>query len=144
MHYSPLLLVAPREGESTPRAPLRPRKMLKKPSVFKYFQKKWCWRSSFEVARFKICRILELICLFLLQNALGSLGTPLGPAWVLLAPPWDSLGTPWDSLGLPWDALGLAWDRLGPIWDPLGIILGSFEIILESCGDHFGIIWESF
>ena len=78
------------------RAPPRPRKMLKKPSVFKHFQKKWCWRSSPVVCRSSFCRMLQLICLFLLQNALGSLGTP----WGLLGSPWDPFGTPSGPLGI--------------------------------------------
>ena len=74
----------------------RTRKIIKKAWVFKHFQKKWCWRSSPVVARSSFCRMLQLICLFLLQNALGSLGT----AWGLLGSPWDPFGTPLGPLGI--------------------------------------------
>ena len=40
--------------------------------------------------------MLQLICLFLFQNALGSLGTP----WGLLGSPWDPFGTPSDPIGI--------------------------------------------
>ena len=73
------------------------------PSGILAFSKKWSWRSSFEVPRVKIRRILQLICLFLVQHAFGSLGVP----WELLGSPWQRFGT---ALGLPWGT----WERLGP------------------------------
>ena len=47
----------------------------------------------FGVYHFIFLRILQLICLLLLQHALGSLGTPWA-AWLSLGPLWDRLGTP--------------------------------------------------
>ena len=46
----------------------RTRKIIKKAWVFKLFQKKWCWRSSFELHLFIFRWMLQLILLFLLQN----------------------------------------------------------------------------
>ena len=104
--------------------PLRTRKMLKKPWVFKLFQKKWCWRSSFEVGRFSFRRMLQLICLFCLQ-------IPLWPGWLprgSQGPPWDSLGPPWDFLGTPWDT---SWTQKLTFWSEK---LGNFENLWKPSG----------
>ena len=51
LHYG--VLAFSRAGLRFPAARgSRTRKIIKKPSVFKLFQKKWCWRSSFEVHLF--------------------------------------------------------------------------------------------
>ena len=61
--------------------------------------------------------MLQLFCLFLLQNALGSLGIP----WGLLGCFWHPSGTPLGPRGTPW---GVPLDLLGCFRHPSGTPLG--------------------
>ena len=89
--------------------------------------------------------MLQLICLFLLQNAFVSLGT----AWGLLGSSWVSPRTPLGRFGTP---LGRQRGSKEGILEGLGAPLGSlgthlgsfsdrFETILGSFGNLFEIIW---
>ena len=85
--------------DSPPPGHSRTRKSLENNEFINFFKKEWSWRSSFGVYHVSFCRMIELICLFLLQNTLGSLVTP----WGLLGSPWDPFGTPLGPLGIhPW------------------------------------------
>ena len=85
LHYG--VLAFSRAGESTPPARgSRTRKIIKKPSVFKVFQKKWCWRLSFEVHLFIFGRMLRLILLFLLKDCLWVTRSPKGYQGGIWAP----------------------------------------------------------
>ena len=98
-----------------PRAPPDTQN-IKKQGVFKHFQKKWCWRSSFEVPRGSFRRMLQLICLFLLQKSLGSLGALFGQA----APQEVPRQLPRLPFGLPLASLGCP---LASLWTPRGFCL---------------------
>ena len=82
------------------------------------------WRRGFEVPHFKICPKSNLIRLFLLQNAVWSLGSP----WELLGLPWERFGT---ALGLPWGLLGpqmgLQGSRFASPWGPLEIAWARYR-----------------
>ena len=58
----------------------------KKPTVFKLFHKKWCWRSSFEVHLFIFWWMLRLILLFLIKNCLWVTRSPKGYQGGIWAP----------------------------------------------------------
>ena len=102
--------------------------------VFKLFQKKWSWRSSFEVRRFIFWWMLQLICLFCLQNSLW-------PCWL---PRW-SQGAPEGSQGGSKEGtLGGFGAPLGSLGTHLGSFSDRFEVVLGSFGVPFGIFWGSF
>ena len=91
----------------------RTRKIIKKPSVFKHFQKKWCWRSSFEVPRGSFRRMLQLICLFCFQNPLWPGWPPRGPQGglpgSLVVCLWPPSAFPGRPFGPCWLLFGLQW-----------------------------------
>ena len=102
LHYG-VLTANKGQPRCTPLArPPRPHKMLKNHKFLKLFNKKRCWRLSFEVPRFSFCRVLK-IYLFLVQNA--------------IRPPWAHLGGRCVTRGLIWGAderlQGVSRGRLG-------------------------------
>ena len=56
------------------------------------FQKKWCWRLSFEVHLFVFRRMLQLILLFLLKNCLWVTRSPKGYQGGIWAAIWSDMG----------------------------------------------------
>ena len=64
-----------------PRAVPGHAKSWKKPWVFKLFQKRWCWRSSFGLHLFIFSRMLHLICLFWLQNLVWPHNSASSVTW---------------------------------------------------------------
>ena len=93
--------------------------------MFKLFEKKGCWRSSFELGRFIFRRMLQLICLFCLQNLLwpgcpprGSKATPKAPFWAPLGLPWLPFGVTLDPSGL---LFGSQWGAKGCQRAPMGL-----------------------
>ena len=91
LHYG--VLGFSRAGECLkPVRSSRTRKIIKKPSVFKLFQKKWCWRSSFGLHLFIFWRMLQLICLFLLRNLVWPHNSASSVTWrprELRTPKWS-------------------------------------------------------
>ena len=68
------------------------RTIIQKPKVFEHFQKKWCWRLSFEVPRGSFRRMLQLICLFCFQNPFWPGWPPRGPQSGLWVPKGANFG----------------------------------------------------
>ena len=91
LHYGVLAFSRAGEGQLPARGS-RTRKIIKKPLVFKLFQKKWCWRSSFEVHLFDFRRMLRLILLFLLKNCLWVTRSPKGYQGGIWAPICSDMG----------------------------------------------------
>ena len=83
---------------------------------FLKIKKKRCWRSSSELGRSSFRRMLQLICLFLLQKSLGSLGALFGQA----APQEVPRQLPRLPFGLPLASLGCP---LASLWTPRGFCL---------------------
>ena len=85
LHYG--VLAFSRAGEhNSPARGSRTRKIIKKPSVFKLFQTKWCWRSSFEFHLFVFWWMLQLILLFFIKRCLWVTRSPQGYQGGIWAP----------------------------------------------------------
>ena len=80
LHYGVLAFSRAGEGPLPVRGS-QTRKIIKKPTVFKLFQKKWCWRSSFGLHLFIFWRMLQLISLFWLQNLLWPHNSASSVTW---------------------------------------------------------------
>ena len=76
-------------------------------SLLTFSKKKRCWRSSFGVYHFVFWWMLELICLFLLQNSLGSLGVAWGWTPVKIRRFFSGLQLKWWDFF--WTPVKIAW-----------------------------------
>ena len=116
----------------------RTRKIIKKPFVFKLFQKKWCWRSSFGLHIFVFRRMLRLMLLFLLKNCLWVTRSPKGYQGGIWAPICSGMGADFQGwLGLetppePPETLSRALlDPLGRLesLSPWSMVLGPGSLV---------------